>query len=63
MRMDCNDPRRDELVAAAGDRNENDPSAPFFRVEGLFPRELVEARAWRDLVNAELARLTGAPAA
>jgi fructuronate reductase len=53
-RRDCNDPRRDELVAAAGERDTNDPSAPFFRIEGLFPRELTNARTWRDLVNAEM---------
>jgi fructuronate reductase len=55
-RMDCNDPRRDELVAAAGERDTDDPSAPFFRIEGLFPHEVIEARAWRDLVNAEMKR-------
>ncbi|RWX80834.1 mannitol dehydrogenase family protein [Neorhizobium lilium] len=55
QRMDCNDPRREELVAAAQENDPADPSAPFFRIEGLFPVELIKARAWRDLVNAELA--------
>jgi fructuronate reductase len=54
MRMDCNDPRREELIAAAGNSNAADPSAAFFEIEGLFPHELVAARSWRDLVNAEL---------
>lgn len=55
-RMDCNDPRRDELVSAAGERDASDPSAPFFRIEGLFPAALIEARTWRNLVNAEFVR-------
>jgi fructuronate reductase len=53
-RMDCNDPRRDELLAAAREIDADDPSAPFFAIEGLFPPELVEARRWRTLINAEL---------
>ncbi|MBW8299757.1 MAG: mannitol dehydrogenase family protein [Hydrogenophaga sp.] len=53
-RMDCDDPRRDEILAAARTVDPADPSASFFAIGGLFPPELVAARAWRDLVNGEL---------
>ncbi|TDK31352.1 mannitol dehydrogenase family protein [Rhizobium deserti] len=53
-RRDCDDPRRDELLHAVTDIDGSDPSAAFFRLPGLFPPELVAARDWRYLVNAEL---------
>ena len=53
-RMDCDDPRRDEILAAARNIDPADPSASFFAINGLFPPELVAARAWRDLVNSKL---------
>ncbi len=57
-RGDLNDPRRDEILAAAKRVDGNDPSAAFFAVEGLFLPELVQNRGWRDLVNGELERLS-----
>ncbi len=54
---DINDPRAAELKAAAARSTPDDPSAPFFELPGLFPQALVENRTWRDLVNAEMARL------
>jgi fructuronate reductase len=57
-RGDLNDPRRDEILAAAKVVDAPDPSATFFAVEGLFSPELVQNRAWRDLVNRELAILS-----
>ncbi|QCJ00032.1 mannitol dehydrogenase family protein [Agrobacterium larrymoorei] len=56
-RGDLNDPRRDEILAAAGRVDSKDPSAAFFEVDGLFLPALVQNRAWRDLVNKELKRL------
>lgn len=53
-RCDCDDPRRDEILAAAAEIDPADPSASFFAIPGLFPPELKAARQWRDLVNAEL---------
>ena len=53
-RGDCDDPRRAELLAAAGSIDPADPSASFFAIPGLFPPELIAARHWRDLVNVEL---------
>jgi fructuronate reductase len=53
-RKDCDDPRRDELLHAAVEVDAADPSASFFQLPGLFPPELVAARAWRDLINVEL---------
>jgi len=51
-RGDCEDPRRNELLRAAADMATTaDPSAPFFEIPGLFPPELINARAWRDSVN------------
>lgn len=51
-RGDCEDPRRNELLrAAAVMATTADPSAPFFEIPGLFPPELINARAWRDSVN------------
>lgn len=55
-RMDCNDPRREDILGAAQTRDAADPSAPFFAIAGLFPDALVKARAWRDRVNGELAK-------
>ncbi|OJF97629.1 mannitol dehydrogenase family protein [Pararhizobium antarcticum] len=57
-RMDCDDPRRAEILSAASNLDPADPSASFFAIGGLFPRELVAARAWRDLVNGELKTLS-----
>jgi fructuronate reductase len=56
-RGDLDDPRRQEILAAAAIAEPADASAPFFAIPGLFPPELVNARAWRDQVNAELAKL------
>ncbi|GEO84835.1 MULTISPECIES: mannitol dehydrogenase family protein [Alphaproteobacteria] len=53
-RMDCDDPRREEILAAARALDPADPSASFFAIGGLFPPELVAARVWRDLINREL---------
>ncbi len=58
-RGDLNDPRRDDILAAARNVDDNDRSAFLFSVKGLFPMSLVENRAWRDLVNGELAALNG----
>lgn len=54
---DINDPRAAELKAAAARSTPDDPSAPFFDIPGLFPQALVENRAWRALVDAELKKL------
>ncbi|MDO1582951.1 mannitol dehydrogenase family protein [Rhizobium oryzicola] len=53
-RGDCDDPRREEVLRAASAMNAADPSASFFAIPGLFPPALVEARAWRDKVNAAI---------
>ena len=53
-RGDSDDPRRDEILAAAANIDPADPSASFFAIPGLFPPELIAARGWRDLVNREL---------
>jgi fructuronate reductase len=54
-RGDLNDPRREEILNAAKQINESDPSAPFFAIPGLFSPQLIDARDWRDRINAELA--------
>ncbi len=59
QRMDCNDPRREEILDAARGSGAADPSASFLAIDGLFPDTLVNARGWRDRVNAELAKLAG----
>ena len=51
------DPRRDEILAAARSADPGDPSASFFAIDGLFPAALVQNRAWRDRVNTELQSL------
>ena len=56
-RRDCDDPRREEILAAASALDPADPSAAFLAVPGLFPPELVAARGWRDRINAELETL------
>jgi fructuronate reductase len=64
-RMDCDDPRKPELLEAARQIDPADASASFFAIEGLFPAELVAAREWRDRVNNELQQWlpkAGAPA-
>ncbi|TWF46539.1 mannitol dehydrogenase family protein [Neorhizobium alkalisoli] len=64
-RMDCDDPRKPELLEAARQIDPADASASFFAIEGLFPAELIAARAWRDRVNNELQQWlpkAGAPA-
>lgn len=53
-RGDCDDPRRDEVLQAAAAMHDDDPSASFFAIPGLFPPRLVETRAWRDRVNAAI---------
>jgi fructuronate reductase len=53
---DCNDPRRNELLAAARDADPQDYTATFVAIDGLFPQPLAQARAWRDLVNAEVSK-------
>lgn len=57
-RGDLNDPRCDEILAAVRDVDDKDPSAFLFSVAGLFPMQLTQNRAWRDLVNSELAALS-----
>lgn len=54
-RGDCDDPRREEVLRAVHSMSPTDPSASFFAIPGLFPRPLVEARRWRDRVNAAIA--------
>jgi fructuronate reductase len=54
QRGDCGDPRRAEVLEAATRMDTDDPSASFFAIPGLFPPRLVEARAWRDRVNAAI---------
>jgi fructuronate reductase len=56
-RSDLDDPRRQEILAAAAITDPEDASAPYFAIPGLFPPELLSARSWRDQVNAELAVL------
>jgi fructuronate reductase len=56
-RGDLDDPRGQEILAAAAITDPTDASAPYFAIPGLFPPELVNARSWRDQVNAELAKL------
>ncbi|PVE54899.1 mannitol dehydrogenase family protein [Agrobacterium tumefaciens] len=56
-RGSLDDPRREEILAAAGNVDPSDPSASFFAIDGLFPPALVQNRAWRDRVNAELQSL------
>ncbi|MBW8448317.1 MAG: mannitol dehydrogenase family protein [Arenimonas sp.] len=56
-RMDCDDPRRAEILEAALQVDPADPSAAFLAIPGLFPPELVAARGWRDRINAELETL------
>lgn len=57
-RGSLNDPRSSEILEAAKQIDNADPSASFFAIEGLFLPELVQNRAWRDLVNRELAKLS-----
>jgi len=52
-----NDPRQDELLAAAAQVDTADASASFFRIPGLFPAALIADRPWRDTVNRHLAEL------
>lgn len=56
-RGDLDDPRSQEILAAAAITDPTDASAPYFAIPGLFPPELVNARSWRDQVNGELAKL------
>lgn len=56
-RGDLDDPRSQEILAAAAITDPTDASASYFAIPGLFPPELVNARSWRDQVNAELAKL------
>jgi fructuronate reductase len=48
------DPRRQELKAAASEAIDNDDPSAFFAVPGLFPNALVENRVWRDRLSREL---------
>lgn len=57
-RGNLNDPRKDEILSAANNQDKADPSAAFFAIEGLFLADLAQNRAWRDLVNQELAGLS-----
>lgn len=57
-RGNLNDPRKDEILSAANNQDKADPSAAFFAIEGLFLADLAQNRAWRDLVNRELAALS-----
>jgi fructuronate reductase len=52
---DIEDPRREELRQAAARVTEDDPSAAFFDLPGLFPPALCEDRPWRDRLNQALA--------
>lgn len=54
---DIDDPRCEELRTAAARSDDNDPSAPFFDLPGLFPQALTDNSAWRARVNAELEKL------
>ena len=56
-RGDLDDPRGQEILAAAAITDPTDASAPYFAIPGLFPPELVSARSWRNQVNTELAIL------
>ncbi len=53
---DCNDPRRDELLAAAETADQQDYAASFVSIDGLIPPSLSQSRTWRNLVNAEVAK-------
>lgn len=54
QRDDCDDPRREEVLAAARAMNEDDLSSSFFAIPGLFPKALQEERIWRDQINASI---------
>ncbi|MEK1929449.1 MAG: mannitol dehydrogenase family protein [Pararhizobium sp.] len=51
---DLEDPRRHELKAAASEAIDNDEPSAFFAVPGLFPKALVQDRAWLDRLSREL---------
>lgn len=53
---DCNDPRREELLAATQSADAQDYTESFIAIEGLFPPQLAQSRPWRDLVNAEVVK-------
>ncbi|MNI09300.1 Polyol:NADP oxidoreductase [compost metagenome] len=53
---DCNDPRCDELLAAVQTADPQDYTASFVAIDGLIPPSLAQSRAWRDLVNVEVAK-------
>lgn len=53
---DCNDPRRDELLAAAQAADPQDYTASFVAIDGLVPPPLAHSRPWRDLVNMEVVK-------
>lgn len=54
---DIDDPRREDLRAAAAAPGGDDASAPFFALPGLFPQALIDNRAWRDLINRKLTEI------
>ncbi|WP_341486593.1 mannitol dehydrogenase family protein [Pararhizobium sp. A13] len=54
---DVEDPRRQELKAAASEAIDNDEPSAFFAVPGLFPTALVEDRAWLNRLSRELKRI------
>lgn len=66
-RRDADDPRRDELMGAVRAMPEDRPSAPFFRLGGLFPATLAGHPEWRAQVDAAIradlaqVRHSGAP--
>jgi len=51
---DVEDPRRQEMKAAATEAIHNDGPSAFFAIPGLFPPALVEDRVWLNRLNREL---------
>ncbi len=57
---DVDDPRRDELAAAATEEIAKSEPSAFFNIPGLFPPALVEDAAWRNRLNRELKAIRNA---
>ncbi|WEZ85310.1 mannitol dehydrogenase family protein (plasmid) [Rhizobium sp. 32-5/1] len=55
--MDLEDPRRDELLAAAAKVAEGGNLNPIFSIAGLFPPPLLERKDWLDLVGMGLTEI------
>lgn len=58
---DPEDPRRDELKAAAAEALDKDELCAFFDIPGLFPLALVENGSWRNRLSRELRSIRKRP--